>query len=73
MVAGADTSRALGGVEESRYLVDVGSTDEFFERGGKDVGDEVGEVLHRPGFGQPAVKLLLEVDLGLQFLGQGFG
>ncbi len=49
-------------------MVYVGATHELLKRGGKDMGDEVGEVIQRPLFDQPAVKFLLETDLGLQFL-----
>lgn len=70
MVTGGDTRGALGGIQEASYRVDVGAAGEGVERGGEDVVDEGGEVVHRPLFNQPAVKLFLEIDLGLEFLGQ---
>jgi len=44
MVTGTNASRAFGGVEEAGYFLDVRPTDEVLDGGGKDVGDEVGEV-----------------------------
>lgn len=72
MITGADAGGALGGIQEAGHLLDIGTTDELVKAGGEHVGDEVGKIIKRARFHQPAVKLILQGDLALQFLGRLF-
>lgn len=70
MITGTYTGRAFCGVQKPSDFLYIGATDEVIKGCGEDGRDKIGEILACPLFDQTTIKLLLEADLGLEFLEQ---